>query len=196
MAKVTNRKITDLHFDNANINKGTEFGSALLEKSIQEVGLVRSVVVDKNDILIAGNKTAAKAGELGVEKVVMIETDGTELIVVKRKDLDINTPQGAKAKILDNTVSRHNYVEDAQIMTAVCETAEIYNIHAYGLGEQQRREHDPDNPQPVSFSASNKPVIKIQLASADDLDAAIKDINYLMNQKYEGAIVTAKGGKS
>ena len=57
MAKVLSKKITDVHFDNANINQGTEYGMSLLNKSLQEVGLVRSVAVDKNNVLIAGNKT-------------------------------------------------------------------------------------------------------------------------------------------
>lgn len=57
MATVKKKKISDLHFDNKNINKGSEFGTALLEKSIRETGLGRSVLVDKNNVLIAGNKT-------------------------------------------------------------------------------------------------------------------------------------------
>ena len=168
----------------------------LLERSVQEVGLARSVVVDKHDVLIAGNKTTQIAGQLGVEKVIEVETDGTELIVVKRKDLDINSPMGAKAKILDNTVSRHNYVEDAQLVAAVCETAEIMNIHTYGLGERPDQPEEDPGRQPVSFSASTKAVIKVELPSKDDLANAERDINYLMNQKYPGAIVTVKGGKA
>lgn len=168
----------------------------LLERSVQEVGLARSVVTDKHDVLIAGNKTTQIAGQLGVEKVVEVETDGTELIVVKRKDLDINSPMGAKAKILDNTVSRHNYVEDAQLVAAVCETAEIMNIHTYGLGERPDRPDEDPEPERVSFSASTKAVIKVELPSRDDLADAERDINYLMKQKYPGATVTVKGGKS
>jgi len=196
MGKVLNKRIEDVHFDNANINQGTEYGMALLNRSIQEVGLVRSVAVDKNNVLIAGNKTVEVAGQLGITKVVEVETDGTELIVVKRKDLDINTEKGIKAKILDNTVSRHNYVEDAKITQAVCEKADIMNIHMYGLGEKPEGDGDegPDR-EPVSFSASTKAIIKVELPSREDLANAERDINYLMNQKYPGAIVTVKGGK-
>jgi RNA-binding protein YhbY len=196
MARIKNKKITELHFDQANINKGSEYGMALLNKSISELGFVRSVAVDKNGILIAGNKTVEVAGGLGLEKVVEIETDGTELIVVKRTDLDINSEKGIKAKILDNTVSRHNYVQDATIAQAVCEKADIMNIHMYGLGDEPTDvQQNDEGSQAVAFSASTKPVIKVEMASKELLATAEKDIRYLMNQKYPGAIVTVKGGK-
>lgn len=131
-AKATTRKISDYTLDPNNINQGSEFGTALLEKSITEVGLGRSALADKNGAIIAGNKTIEKAGELGFTEVVEVETTGTQLVIVKRMDLDINTPQGIKAKILDNTVSKHNYVENAAIAQAMCEAANL-DAGSYGL---------------------------------------------------------------
>jgi DNA modification methylase len=119
------KKITDLQFDDENINKGSEFGSSLLAKSLQEVGAGRSVLADKNGVLIAGNKTIEQASQLGMTKIKVVETKGDELVVVQRTDLDIKYKLGAKMKILDNTVSRHNYVEDADVALAVCEEFSI-----------------------------------------------------------------------
>lgn len=186
--RVSLKKITDYHFDNQNINKGSEYGSSLLNKSIAETGMGRSVLVDKNNILIAGNKTAEAAGQLGIEEVIEIETTGKQLVVVKRTDLDINTTIGAKAKILDNTVSKHNYREDAEMVAAVVEAAEISNLNEYGLSSFQTEEED------VAFKAHSN-VIRVVLTNSSELEYALKDINYLMNQKYPGAIVTAKGSK-
>ena len=191
MAKLKTRNITDLKFDSKNINVGTKSGKALLSKSIAESGIGRSVLTDKNDVLIGGNKTVEQAIALGIRKVIEVETNGDELVVVKRKDLDINTEKGIKAKIFDNTVSVHNYVEDAEIIQVVCEEADIMNIHEYGLGHDL--EIGEDVKQQVSFSASTKTVIKIELTDKSELASAVKDINYLMNKKYPGAIVTAKG---
>lgn len=186
MATVKKKKIGDLHFDDKNINKGSEFGTSLLEKSIRETGLGRSVLVDKNDILIAGNKTVEMAGQLGFENATVVETDGTELIVVKRMDLDINTTQGLKAKILDNTVNKHNYREDAEVVAAIVEAAEISNLNEYGLSSKDVEQGDD-----VSFRAGLS--IKIKLSSQDELEWCLKDINYLMKQKYPNAIVTHSG---
>lgn len=189
MAKLVRKKISDLHLDNMNINTGSEFGTSLLEKSISETGLGRSVLTDKNGILIAGNKTVEAAASLGFDKVIEIESDGTDLIVVKRTDLDINTGRGLKAKILDNTVNKHNYRENAEMVAAVVELAEISNLNDYGLSSIDVEEEDDE----VSFKISR--IIKIKLKSKDQIEYALKDINYLMAQKYPGAIVTANGNK-
>ena len=188
MAKVKNTTIKEVHFDNLNINKGSEFGMSLLGRSIQEVGLGRSVLLDKNNVLIAGNKTVEAAAALGIEKMTIIESNGREIIAVKRTDLDINTDLGIKAKILDNTVSEHNYVEDAEMVQAVIADAEIANIVAYGLKPSEEEEG-----RRVSFNASVKHQIKIEFSSSSDLDGAEKDINNLLRNRYPDAIVTVKG---
>lgn len=188
MHKLVKKKISELHFDNMNINTGSEFGTALLEKSIRETGLGRSVLTDKHGILIAGNKTVEAAASLGFENYIEIESDGKDLIVVKRTDLDINTGPGMKAKILDNTVNKHNYRENAEMVAAVVEIAEITNLNEYGLSSINVEDDDQ-----VSFKVSR--IIKIKLGSKDQIEYALKDINYLMAQKYPGAIVTVNGKK-
>jgi hypothetical protein len=181
---VTKRvKISSLNFDNKNINKGSEFGTSLLEKSIRETGLGRSVLVDKNNILIAGNKTVETASQLGFEDAVIVETRGKELIVVKRTDLDINTSMGLKAKILDNTVNKHNYREDVEMVAVVVEEAEIMNISEYGLSSK-----DVEKGSDVAFQAGLS--IKIKVSTQEELEWCLKDINYLMKQKYPNATVT------
>lgn len=183
-----NVKIKDLHFDEQNINKGSEYGQSLLEKSLREGGAGRSILVDKNMKIIAGNQTAQKAGELGMEDVIIVPSDGSKLIAVQRTDIDIDSPEGAKMKILDNTVSAKNYVEDAEVAEAICEE---YQIDGHSLGLEVERIGD-DNEENVSFSAKTKHVIKIELPTKTKLKSALKDINYLMDQKYPDAVVFSK----
>lgn len=129
----------DLVFDDRNINKGSEQGMDLLEKSLSEVGAARAVVTDKNNRIIAGNKTVEAARNVGITDIIEVEATGKQLVVVKRTDLDINSEKGSKAKILDNTVSKHNYVEDAAVAEAICEE---YNLdpETYGLDEPGEEE--------------------------------------------------------
>lgn len=188
MAKVKSTTIKDVHFDNMNINKGSEFGTSLLGRSIEETGMGRSVLLDKNNVLIAGNKTVEAAAALGIEKMTIIETVGDEIIAVKRTDLDINTERGIKAKILDNTVSAHNYVEDEEMVEALVQEAGIMNLNTYGL-----KSPDDEDGRRVSFNASNKHQIKIEFTSSSDLEAAEKDINNLLRNRYPDAIITTKG---
>jgi DNA modification methylase len=146
------KKISDLVFDKKNINKGSEYGTYLLEKSLKELGAGRSVLADKNGVLIAGNKTVEKFHEIGMDKIKVVETDGNELVVVQRVDLDINSAEGAKMKILDNTVSKHNYIEDVEVAEAVCEEFEIEAVE-FGLEDKplkiEVKEDDYEIPEEI-----------------------------------------------
>lgn len=110
-ARIKEIKIADLKFDDHNANAGTETGSALLRQSLENLGFGRSVLVDRNDQLIAGNKTTEQAIESGAENAIVIETDGTQLIVVKRTDLDLSNPDDGRGRALalaDNKISEVN----------------------------------------------------------------------------------------
>ena len=89
-------KLSDLTPDPNNANKGTERGNSALEASLQQYGAGRSILLDKNDTIIAGNKTAEMAGQIGIENVRVVETAGDELVAVKRIDLDLETDASAR----------------------------------------------------------------------------------------------------
>ena len=93
----------DLKQDGNNYRKHSDTNKARIKKSIDEAGLGRSVVVDADGVLIAGN---------GVQQVVdpdtpvrVIETDGTELVVVKRTDLHTDDPRRKTLALADNATS-------------------------------------------------------------------------------------------
>lgn len=113
MAKQTIKhgKIGDLVFDDHNANDGTEAGNALVADSIGNLGLGRSVLVDKNNKLIAGNKTTQQATEQHFDDVLIVETTGEQLVVVRRMDLDLDDPDDPRARALalaDNRTSAVN----------------------------------------------------------------------------------------
>ena len=89
-------QIKDLTPDPENANKGTPRGESALEESISSYGLGRSILIDKNNRIIAGNKTAQKAGELGIEQVTVVETTGNQVVAVKRTDLDLDEDNEAR----------------------------------------------------------------------------------------------------
>ena len=107
-------KITEMLPDEQNANRGTERGSKALENSIQKYGLGRSILIDKNGKVIAGNKTLEKAGELGFEDIEVVKTEGNKLVAVQRTDLDLNEDQMARElAYADNRVSEVDLVWDA-----------------------------------------------------------------------------------
>ena len=80
--------IAELILDEKNANKGTKRGRELLEESLGKYGAARSVVVDRNHRVIAGNKTVEAAVAAGMKSIAVIETDGSSLVAVQRGDLD------------------------------------------------------------------------------------------------------------
>ena len=73
------RTVKDLKFDKRNANKHSEYGMQRLEKSIQKIGLGRSILISDDNEIIAGNGVTESAINAGIEKVRVIETDGQKL---------------------------------------------------------------------------------------------------------------------
>ncbi len=94
------RKLTDYRPDPSNANQHSERGMSMLENSLSEVGLGRSIVTDKNGIILAGNATHERAVDQGFENAIEVETDGDELVVVKRRDLDLLNDPNYRARML------------------------------------------------------------------------------------------------
>jgi hypothetical protein len=95
-------KASELKQDDRNSNKGTKRGRKMVADSLKEYGAGRSVLVDRDNRIIAGNKTMESAGDM---RVRVIETDGTELIAVKRTDLSLDDAKARQLAIADNRSS-------------------------------------------------------------------------------------------
>ena len=104
--------IEELVQDQHNFNKGTEEGARLMEKSFTELGAGRSILIDKDGNIIAGNKSQKAAMAAGIKKVRVIESDGTELIAVKRTDISIDSKEGRELALADNLTTQVNLAWD------------------------------------------------------------------------------------
>lgn len=130
---ITETSIDKLVFDDKNFNRGTQFGEHLMDKSIRELGLGRSILLDKNNRIIAGNKTTEKAGELGFDKVVVVETDGNTLVAVKRTDVDLDSQKGRELALADNATSKANLEWDSETLAEVMEEFEQFAPNDWGI---------------------------------------------------------------
>lgn len=132
------KTIADLIPDEHNMNAGTERGRHLLETSVQQLGLGRSVVTDRNGRVIAGNKTTEVAGAVGIQKVVTVQTDGDTLVVVQRTDLDLqdeNDPRARQLAFADNRVGEVSLAWDAEQIEQI---AAITDLSAYVMPDELR----------------------------------------------------------
>jgi site-specific DNA-methyltransferase (adenine-specific) len=111
-------KLSDLIPDDKNFNKGSEYGNGLIEKSFTKFGAGRSILIDKNNRIIAGNKSVENAMSIGLDDVQIVESDGKRIIAVKRMDIDLDTPQGREMALADNASAKANIVFDAELIEA------------------------------------------------------------------------------
>lgn len=123
--------IETLQQDTRNFNRGTAEGEKLMDKSFQTLGAGRSILIDRNGNIIAGNKSQLAAMKAGIRKVRVIETDGSELVAVKRTDVDIDSKKGRELALADNVTTQVNLAwDEAQL----AEVAPQYGIDTSAWG--------------------------------------------------------------
>jgi DNA modification methylase len=101
--KITETNISSLTPDPNNARKRTPLSAKVISKSLEQFGACRSIVIDENDVIRAGNGTFEEAGQLGIEKVLVVEADGNTIVAVKRKGL--SESDWKQYAIADNTAS-------------------------------------------------------------------------------------------
>ena len=131
MAKLKDAKLKDLVFDNKNFNKHTEFGMSLIEKSLRNNGAGRSILIDKNNRIIAGNGVTEVAGQIGLDDVQIVETDGTKIIAVTLTDIDLYTKQGREMALADNATGAADLQWDAD---SIADVESEFDIDASAWG--------------------------------------------------------------
>lgn len=110
-------KLSELIQDAGNLNRGTDAGRELVSESIGKLGAGRSVLVDRQGRIIAGNKTVSGAIQAGLTEALIIETNGEQVVVVKRTDLDLESDLKARElSFADNRASEVGLEWDAEEM--------------------------------------------------------------------------------
>jgi site-specific DNA-methyltransferase (adenine-specific) len=113
---IRSAKLSSLKQDPQNANRGTPRGQDLLERSIREYGAGRSIVLDKHGVILAGNKTQINAAKAGLKDVLIVKTDGTQLVAVQRMDLDHKEKRGKEYAVSDNRVAEVDLAWDQAVL--------------------------------------------------------------------------------
>lgn len=98
-------RLADLRPDEKNANAGTERGRAMVEESLRKHGAGRSILIDRNGRIIAGNHVVSAATSVGLDDCIVVPTDGRKLVAVMRLDLDADSPAGRALAVADNRTS-------------------------------------------------------------------------------------------
>ena len=186
MAKTYEVEIGQLIPDDKNFNRGTDEGKKLIRKSLHDFGAGRSVLIDKDNRIIAGNKTHENADAADIRKVIVVETDGTELVAVKRTDIGIDTKEGMELALADNATAHVNLEWDVDELT---EAADDYGINLDDWGVDSDMETDETQ------GAQNKPEVeinyeyKVEIGCKDENEQE-QIYNEMKERGYECRILT------
>ena len=185
MAEIKEAKLSDLVFDDKNFNKHTEYGMSLIEKSIRNNGAGRSILIDKNNRIIAGNGVTEIAGQIGLEDVQIVESDGSKIIAVKRTDIDLDSQKGREMALADNATGAADLQWDAE---AIAEVEEEFDIDAGDWGVNL----DFDTEDVTSGERDNtKNFARITLMLTDEEAEELEQRCALIDECKEVAILTA-----
>jgi len=178
--------ISDLVPDDKNFNTGNELGNSLIEKSLRKHGAGRSILIDKNNRIIAGNKTIENAAFIGMEDVMIVETTGNQIVAVKRMDIDLDSKAGREMALADNQTNKINYIVNVEVLEAVCEEMDIQSVE-WGIdggvkltdefGENfSLKDGDKEPFQQMTFTLADE--------QAEQIKNAITDIKATEEYKY------------
>ncbi len=185
MANVKDAKISDLVFDDKNLNKHTEFGMSLIERSMRNNGAGRSILIDKNNRIIAGNGVTEIAGQIGMDDVQIVESDGTKIIAVKRTDIDLDTKQGREMALADNATAAADLAWDAE---AIAEVEGEFDIDVSDWGVNL----DFETEDISSGERDNaKGFAKVTLLFTDEEADELEQLCSMIDESKEVAILTA-----
>jgi len=105
--------LSDLRPDTQNARRHTKRNVGMLVDSLKHVGAARSIVIDEDNVVLAGNATREAAGRAGIEHVKIVDANGETLIAVRRTGL---TPEQKRAlSYYDNRTAELAEWDTAQI---------------------------------------------------------------------------------
>jgi hypothetical protein len=184
MAKKQITKLSELTPDAHNYNKGTEFGGGLIEKSLRKLGAGRSILLDKNGKVIAGNKTlenAVNAG-FGDEDLIVVQTTGKQIVAVQRMDLDLDSRMGKEMALADNATAKANIDWDTDALAADWNSDEL---DGWGVRAEWGEEKDKSQFDETAESYLNSQVRQIVLYYDQVTHKRVLDIFAGIGVKYD-----------
>jgi hypothetical protein len=74
----------------------------MVERSLETDGFGRSILLDAAGNIIAGNGVTEAAGNVGLEDVLIVPSDGTRVIAIQRTDVEPGSERAVRLAIADN----------------------------------------------------------------------------------------------
>ena len=135
--------MNEIKFDKRNYRKHDKKNKSLIKKSLEKFGAGRSIVIDAEGEIIGGNGVYEQAQKLGL-KTKIVETDGSELVVVKRTDLKTDDDKRKALAVMDNSTSDTSEF-DLELLTADFSVDELEDFGIELPEEKEEEEEEKGN---------------------------------------------------
>lgn len=125
--------IKELKPDERNLRSHNPRNIGMIADAMQEVGAARSIVIDEDGTILAGNGAVEAAGQAGITKVKVVDADGETIVAVRRKGLTAR--QKKRLAAFDNRTAElaawntdeigKALAEDAKALEGMFESSEL-----------------------------------------------------------------------
>lgn len=184
-------QIKDLKQDRRNYRKHNQKNLDLIKKSVQEVGLGRSVVIDNENEIICGNGLVSTLDKNTPVKI--IETDGSELVVVKRTDLATEDEKRKQLAVMDNSTSDSSEF-DLELLQADFDTEKLEDWGLdvdFAIEEEEKEVVEDEVPEEVETRCKLGDIWQLgehRLMCGDS--TSVDDVEKLMNGEKADMVFT------
>lgn len=179
-----------IKFDKRNYRKHDKKNKSLIKKSLEKFGAGRSIVVDAEGEIIGGNGVYEQAQKLGL-KTKIVETDGSELVVVKRTDLKTDDEKRKALAVMDNSTSDTSEF-DMELLTADFTVDELED---FGIELPEDEEEQMEVPDVLEKEDNDKPfTVKLTFENYVALNAFREQYEEMIKSEYD-VTISVSGGK-
>ena len=146
--------------DPQNVRKHGKRNQQVIAESLKELGAGRSILIDSTNTAVAGNGVLEQAEKLGIP-IRVVESDGSELIAVKRVDLAPDDPKRKALAIADNRASDLSLFDEKAMAELLSQCEEFKLCTGFSSAELEKMSllntADDSTEQPVNPDAPEIP---------------------------------------
>jgi len=152
--------------DPSNVRRHPALNRMLIEESLREVGAARSIVVDEDNVVLAGVATWQSARALGFTSVRVVESDGTELVAVRRRNLE------ATGKVRLGLFDNRSGEESDWDQPMLGQLAQVQDLDPYFSKEQLQVAIAAANAMREQFAPAVEPTVGARVVTMADMETA------------------------
>ncbi len=195
MAHIRTVHISELKHDKSNARRHNPRNVGQIERSISTDGFGRSGLLAEDLTIAAGNATADASVSAGMEEVIIVDSDGTKPVYVRRTDLKSGSPEFRRLALSDNRAAELAEWEPAMLQSFMDDGLDLEQFwFPQELAQVLAATDEPFDPMaewqgmPEFEQEDQRPVkrIVVNFLSVD----AVEEFSRLTNQKVTMATDT------